>query len=140
MNCKIAPTLHLPTLCHRVGLRHSVIAAHVFDSNGNPQWCCTTTFAILACPAGVGKGRQIAGTMKAMVRKGKTKRILWLSHNNDLREDARRDMVDMCGLLVGTPHWMGHTCCFDVSHTIWVYDCANSSSCTAMSASAGSIK
>jgi hypothetical protein len=44
--------------------------------------------------AGVGKGRQISAVVKEMWRKG-TRRILWLSHCNDLREDARRDMVDM---------------------------------------------
>ena len=44
--------------------------------------------------AGVGKGRQIAATIKEMWGRG-TRRILWLSHCNDLREDARRDMSDM---------------------------------------------
>lgn len=44
--------------------------------------------------AGVGKGRQIAATIKEMWGRG-TRRILWLSHCNDLREDARRDMADM---------------------------------------------
>lgn len=44
--------------------------------------------------AGVGKGRQIAALTKLMWRRG-TRRVLWLSHCNDLREDARRDMVDM---------------------------------------------
>ena len=44
--------------------------------------------------AGVGKGRQIAALIKAMWARG-TRRILWLSHCNDLREDARRDMVDL---------------------------------------------
>ena len=47
--------------------------------------------------AGVGKGRQISAVVKEMHRRG-TRRILWLSHNNDLREDARRDMTDMCVL------------------------------------------
>jgi P-loop containing NTP hydrolase pore-1 len=50
--------------------------------------------------AGVGKGRQIAAVIKEMWRRG-TRRILWLSHNNDLREDARRDMTDMCELRSG---------------------------------------
>ena len=47
--------------------------------------------------AGVGKGRQIAAVIKAMWenRGHKTRRILWLSHNKDLREDARRDMMDL---------------------------------------------
>eukprot|EP00892_Ulva_mutabilis_P012185 jgi/Ulvmu1/9339/UM050_0089.1 len=44
--------------------------------------------------AGVGKGRQIAALIKVMWRRG-TRRVLWLSHCNDLREDARRDMVDL---------------------------------------------
>lgn len=44
--------------------------------------------------AGVGKGRQIAAIIKEMWGRG-TRRILWLSHCNDLREDARRDMSDM---------------------------------------------
>lgn len=44
--------------------------------------------------AGVGKGRQIAAAIKEMWGRG-TRRILWLSHCNDLREDARRDMADM---------------------------------------------
>jgi hypothetical protein len=48
--------------------------------------------------AGVGKGRQISALIKEMWRKG-TRRILWLSHCKDLREDARRDMVD-CGITV----------------------------------------
>jgi hypothetical protein len=45
--------------------------------------------------AGVGKGRQISALIKEMWRRG-TRRILWLSHCKDLREDARRDMVDCC--------------------------------------------
>lgn len=48
--------------------------------------------------AGVGKGRQISALIKEMWRKG-TRRILWLSHCKDLREDARRDMVD-CDITV----------------------------------------
>lgn len=44
--------------------------------------------------AGVGKGRQIAALTKVMWGRG-TRRVLWLSHCNDLREDARRDMADM---------------------------------------------
>lgn len=48
--------------------------------------------------AGVGKGRQISALVKEMWRKG-TRRILWLSHCKDLREDARRDMVD-CDITV----------------------------------------
>jgi hypothetical protein len=47
--------------------------------------------------AGVGKGRQIAALIKVMWLNPthRTRRILWLSHNRDLREDARRDMVDV---------------------------------------------
>lgn len=47
--------------------------------------------------AGVGKGRQIAAIIKAMWERKdyRTRRVLWLSHNKDLREDARRDMVDL---------------------------------------------
>jgi hypothetical protein len=44
--------------------------------------------------AGVGKGRQVAALIKEMWRRG-TRRILWLSRCNDLREDARRDMMDL---------------------------------------------
>ena len=52
--------------------------------------------------AGVGKGRQIAGIIKLMWLLG-TRRILWVSHNNDLREDARRDMVDT-NIIVPSSH------------------------------------
>lgn len=44
--------------------------------------------------AGVGKGRQIAALIKVLWSGG-TRRVLWLSHCNDLREDARRDMADL---------------------------------------------
>ena len=47
--------------------------------------------------AGEGKGRQISAILKEMHCRG-TRRILWLSHNSDLREEARRDMTDMCAL------------------------------------------
>jgi P-loop containing NTP hydrolase pore-1 len=53
---------------------------------------------LLGDGAGVGKGRQIAALIKEMWARG-SRRILWLSHCKDLREDARRDMVD-CNITV----------------------------------------
>ncbi|KAK3282320.1 hypothetical protein CYMTET_9945 [Cymbomonas tetramitiformis] len=43
---------------------------------------------------GVGKGRQIAGTMVEHWRTG-GRRILWLSVSNDLKWDAERDLKDL---------------------------------------------
>ena len=45
--------------------------------------------------SGDAAGRQISAIIKAMWHNN-TRRILWVSFNNDLRPDARRDMMDMC--------------------------------------------
>jgi hypothetical protein len=45
---------------------------------------------------GVGKGRQIAGIILDNMRQGRTKAV-WISKNNSLTEDARRDWLDIGG-------------------------------------------
>ncbi len=45
---------------------------------------------------GVGKGRQVAGIILDNMRQGRTKAV-WISKNNSLTEDARRDWIDIGG-------------------------------------------
>jgi P-loop containing NTP hydrolase pore-1 len=72
-------------------IRNNTVAVSVAVSFGQ---ACDTASRIAG--AGVGKGRQIAAVIKELWSSGTTKRVLWLSTSNELRDDARRDMNDLC--------------------------------------------